>query len=111
MSVHRLPCLVLQVPSAPPSPGGTMLRGGEWIRRVKINAHTCPAAEQPKCQLCTTGGGGAVWYLEQSEALSLRKEGSAGCHFLQCAFFFTTPVIQALSTVKRDDDARPLMIG
>ena len=59
-----------------------MLRGGEWIRRVKINAHTCPVAEQPKCQLCTTGEGGAVWYLEQSEALSLRKEGSAGRRFL-----------------------------
>ena len=68
-----------------------MLRGGEWIRRVKINAHTCPVAEQPKCQLCTTGGGGAVWYLEQSEALSLRKEGSAGCHVLECAFILTTP--------------------
>ena len=70
-----------------------MLRGGEWIRRVKINAHTCPVAEQPKCQLCTTGEGGAVWYLEQSEALSLRQEGSAGCRFFECAFFLTTPVL------------------
>ena len=68
-----------------------MLRGGEWIRRVKINAHSCSDRKQPRPQLCTTGGGGAVWYLEQSEALSLRQEGSAGCRFFECAFFLTTP--------------------
>ena len=71
----------------PPSPGGTMLRGAEWIRRVKINAHSCSERKQPKRQLCTTGGGGPAWYSEPSEALSLWKEGSAGCLFLECASF------------------------
>ena len=58
----------IQVSAAPPAPRGTMLKGNEWIRSCKINAHIC--FECPAHRLSTLykgGRGGApeTWNAEK----------------------------------------------
>ena len=46
----------LKFPPPPPAPRGTMLKGNEWIRSCKINAHIC--FECPAHRLSTLYKGG-----------------------------------------------------
>ena len=66
--MHRAPLLPLQVPSAPRSPGGTMLTGAEWTCAVKINAHCRPERKTIPPQLCKAGGGGGAGNSEQKRS-------------------------------------------